>query len=234
MAVPGRRNGLLEDDENEDDQNYALFEQDGLLDPDSYTPPHLRDLSAAVQDGDVDALRLALDNLNGSIDEPVEDGDTALHLACLYGHLPCVQLLLERGACLEAKDEDGAIPLHDACAGGYVDIVQFLINRARSRECVRRMLETNDDEGDTPLHHAARGEHVDVIRILLAAGADITKTNMYGKVCTYVTFPLAFLSLNVFLILSISRPLVSYLNQTLKLNEFWKLPVVLRVVSSFL
>lgn len=60
MAVPGRRNGLMEDDENEDDQNYALFEQEGLLEPDSYTPPHLRNLSIAVQDGDVDALRLAL------------------------------------------------------------------------------------------------------------------------------------------------------------------------------
>lgn len=86
------------------------------------------------------------DNLTGSIDEPVEDGDTALHLTCLYGHLACVQvyylclflclytlitalhellilfdklqLLLERGANIEANDEDGAIPLHDACAGG--------------------------------------------------------------------------------------------------------------------
>lgn len=84
-----------------------------------------------------------------------------------------------------------------------------------------------------PLHHAARGEHVDIIRILLATGADPTKTNMYGKVCTYTTFPLAFLSLNVFLILFISRPLVSYLIRTPKLNEFWKLLVPLRVVSSF-
>lgn len=33
-----------------------------------------------------------VDNLDGSIDEPVEDGDTALHLTCLYGHLPCVQV----------------------------------------------------------------------------------------------------------------------------------------------
>lgn len=32
------------------------------------------------------------DNLTGSIDEPVEDGDTALHLACLYGHFHCVQV----------------------------------------------------------------------------------------------------------------------------------------------
>lgn len=35
-----------------------------------------------------------------------------------YGYYFPKQLLLERGASLEAKDEDGAIPLHDACAGG--------------------------------------------------------------------------------------------------------------------
>ncbi|KAL6987322.1 hypothetical protein U1Q18_013070 [Sarracenia purpurea var. burkii] len=178
MAVPGRRNGLLEEDEEDD----ALFEEDGpILELDSDTPPHLRDLAAAAELGDVAALRHALDNLSGSIDEPVEDGDTALHLTCLYGYLPCVQLLLERGASLEAKDEDGGIPLHDACAGGFTEIVEFLINSTNDPECMKRMLESVDVEGDTPLHHAARGEHVNVIRLLLAAGASPTKTNNYGK-----------------------------------------------------
>jgi ankyrin repeat protein len=37
-------------------------------------------------------LRTAIDNLNGRVDEPLEDNDSALHLACLYGHLPCVQV----------------------------------------------------------------------------------------------------------------------------------------------
>lgn len=32
------------------------------------------------------------DNYEGTIDDPVEDGDTILHLACLYGHLACVQV----------------------------------------------------------------------------------------------------------------------------------------------
>ncbi|XP_043706268.1 BRCA1-associated RING domain protein 1 [Telopea speciosissima] len=178
MAVPGRRNGM-EDDENEEE---GLFEEDGLVELDSDTLPHLQPIAEAAQLGDVDALRHALDNLSGSIDEPVEDGDSALHLACLYGHLPCVQLLLERGANMETKDEDGAIPLHDACAGGYTEIVRLLINFANNTDYAKRMLDTVDVEGDTPLHHAARGEHVDVIQLLLNSGASPTKANIYGKI----------------------------------------------------
>lgn len=171
---------MMEDDEN--DIHEDLLEEDAIIvDADSDTPPHLRDLAAAAQSGDLAALTLALDNLDGNIDEPLEDGDTALHLACLYGHLSCAQLLLERGASLEAKDEDGAIPLHDACAGGYSEIAQLLLSRATDPDCVKRMLDTVDAEGDTPLHHAARGEHSDCIRVLLAHGASTTKKNTFDK-----------------------------------------------------
>lgn len=60
MAVPRRRSGLNEDDDEEEgQQNYALLEE-GLADIDSDTPPHLRELSAAVHGGDFEALRVAL------------------------------------------------------------------------------------------------------------------------------------------------------------------------------
>ncbi|KFK38378.1 hypothetical protein AALP_AA3G106100 [Arabis alpina] len=180
MAVPRGGNGLMEEDDVEEDN--ALFEQNGVdHDSDHETPSFLDDLAAAAQTGNVDALRTAIANLNGVVDEPLEDNDTALHLACLYGHLPCVQLLLDRGANMEVKDEDEALPLHDACAGGYLEIVQLLLSRASESECVKRMLDTIDVEGDTPLHHAARGEHVDVIRFLLCSGASPTTKNSYGK-----------------------------------------------------
>ncbi|KAL4592115.1 hypothetical protein LXL04_005099 [Taraxacum kok-saghyz] len=180
MAVPGRRNGMMDGDD--EDEGILVLEEGAMPESDfEDTPPHLRDLAAAAMHGDAVALRQALDNLNGSIDEPVEDGDTALHLTCLYGHLSCVQVLLERGASVEAKDEDGGIPLHDACAGGFLEIVQLLIGKAGSQECLKRMLDSVDVEGDTPLHHAARGEHEQIVGLLLSLGASPTKANVYGK-----------------------------------------------------
>ncbi|MQL95804.1 hypothetical protein Taro_028471 [Colocasia esculenta] len=187
MAVPGRRNGM-EDDQGDE----GLFDEAAegwAVELGEDIPPHLRALAEAAEMGDVDALRVALDNLSGNIDEPLEDGDTALHLACLYGHLPCVQLLIERGASIDTKDEEGAIPLHDACAGGYIEIVQLLLNAANSQEQIKGMLDTVDTEGDTPLHHAARGEHLNVVELLLGAGASPLKTNSYGKMPAELSDP---------------------------------------------
>lgn len=62
------------------------------------------------------------------LNQPGPGGDTALNLACLYGHLSCVKLLLEYGA--EANilnEEDGSSVLHDAAAGGYFEICQLLL-----------------------------------------------------------------------------------------------------------
>ena len=55
MAVPGRRNGLMEED---DDNDEAVFGE--LIEDEVETPAHLRNLAVAAQLGDVDALRLAL------------------------------------------------------------------------------------------------------------------------------------------------------------------------------
>lgn len=59
MAV-GRRNGMIGDDEEEEG---LLFEEEfvdlGTV-SDSDTPPHLRELLAASDSGDLGALRIAL------------------------------------------------------------------------------------------------------------------------------------------------------------------------------
>lgn len=56
MAV--HRDGLIDEEDNEEEN--ALFEEDGFDVLDSDTPPHLRELALAAQVGDVDALRRVL------------------------------------------------------------------------------------------------------------------------------------------------------------------------------
>lgn len=59
------------------------------------------------------------------------DGDTALHLACLYGHQACVEALIAAGCKLDpVNSDDNTSPLHDAAAGGYLGIVQLLLDKA--------------------------------------------------------------------------------------------------------
>lgn len=45
-----------------------------------------------------------------------------LHLACLYGHLKIVSILVDNGANLRCKDKDATTPLHLVCAEGTLDV----------------------------------------------------------------------------------------------------------------
>ncbi|KAK1289382.1 hypothetical protein QJS10_CPB18g01800 [Acorus calamus] len=76
-----------EEEEEEDDDEEEEEDEEGEI-----APPHLRSLAKALRFGNLDSLRRGLDTLNINIDDPIEDGDTALHLCCLYGHLSCVQV----------------------------------------------------------------------------------------------------------------------------------------------
>ena len=55
-----------------------------------------------------------------SIDTLGPEGDTLLHLACLYDSEACARLLLDHGACATVRDEDQSTSLHDASASGCV------------------------------------------------------------------------------------------------------------------
>lgn len=88
-----------------------------------------RQLVAAARDGDVGALRSALDADPSKLtirDPPYQW--TLLHHAAARGHLAIVNLLLDRGFdvnTLESGDETTA--LHWAAAAGHVDVVRRLL-----------------------------------------------------------------------------------------------------------
>ena len=61
------------------------------------------------------------------------DGQSLVHLCCLYNRLDLLKLFVEYGKCdLLIINRDGWLPLHIAVYLGYMDIVYYLI------ECMER------------------------------------------------------------------------------------------------
>jgi ankyrin repeat protein len=120
----------------------------------------------ASEAGNLQAMVESLDSYGLDINEKGDEGDTALHIGCLYGHLAIVQECLRRGATATATDEDGSTPLHDASAGGYYEIAKLLLEHGA-------LVDAFDGDGDSPLHLAANGGHGNVAELLLLrAGAE--------------------------------------------------------------
>ncbi|KAG2492429.1 hypothetical protein HYH03_009372 [Edaphochlamys debaryana] len=154
----------------------------GVADDDDWEDPTggpLRELLDATENDDAEKIKEVLKNscfpehINGA----GPDGDTALHLSCLYGHKGCFDALLEGGADVNCVNkQDGSTALHDAAAGGYLDIVQVLLSKAKEA-----LLEKFDEDGDTALHNAARGNHLEVVQFLLDRGANPNVQNGSGN-----------------------------------------------------
>ena len=117
---------------------------------------------------------------------------TALHYAVAGGHLPCVQLLLDRRAnsevcAVEAKTPVKNAPankvlascypgrpLHVACQLGHADIAELLLQWGVDKEAL-------DAFKRTPLHAAAMGGSKKIVCMLLEADVDAKKNDTQGK-----------------------------------------------------
>uniref|UniRef100_A0A7S0YHL7 Uncharacterized protein n=1 Tax=Polytomella parva TaxID=51329 RepID=A0A7S0YHL7_9CHLO len=133
----------------------------------------------AAEQGDLEGIKNVFQeypSINISTAGP--DGDTALHLACLYGHNDVVEALIEKGADVNAINaEDGSTTVHDAAAGGYLEICKKLLARGN----VEMLMSAVDEDGDIPLHHASRGDHLEVVQYFISLNADPTKRNKEGR-----------------------------------------------------
>ncbi|KAI8896637.1 hypothetical protein BC833DRAFT_596827 [Globomyces pollinis-pini] len=89
-----------------------------------------------------------------------------LSLACQYGHLQIVDLLLLKGAQL-IPNIDGLYPLHLACREGKSDITRRLIQHGANIEAKDAFY------GWTPVFFAASEGHVECIKLLIEAGCVI-------------------------------------------------------------
>ncbi|XP_060738826.1 tankyrase, TRF1-interacting ankyrin-related ADP-ribose polymerase b isoform X3 [Tachysurus vachellii] len=139
------------------------------------------ELLEAARSGNEDKLMALLTPLN--VNCHASDGrkstsqkmlSTPLHLAAGYNRVRIVQLLLQYGADVHAKDKGGLVPLHNACSYGHYEVTELLLKHGA---CVNAM----DLWQFTPLHEAASKNRAEVCSLLLSHGADPTVLNCHGK-----------------------------------------------------
>ena len=75
-------------------------------------------------------------------------------MACVYGHMSCVRLLLSAGADVWRTDDKRQSSLHKACTLSSSDIVSLLLKSVedkRGAKAVLSFIEMEDSESNTPL-----------------------------------------------------------------------------------
>ncbi|KAL3921229.1 MAG: hypothetical protein SGARI_006733, partial [Bacillariaceae sp.] len=126
-------------------------------------------LLIACQKNNVAEVRRLLveDHVDPSHANPA--GQSALHIAAWWGHVDCMDLLLQHGANLHAKNSlTGATPLHCVLQSGKSKAV-----KERYLACIEKLLHTGadpnakDDMGRTPLEYVDENDEMrnEVLRI---------------------------------------------------------------------
>lgn len=124
----------------------------------------------------IEALRILLlqpdmevNRLNGPHQE------LALHAACSKGLIDGVELLIENGSVLDAKDSLGHTPLTNAIFSNSLPCVQLLINNEGGAD-----VSVTDAQGNTLLHLAATNDFAESIPLLIAKGVPVDQHNQRG------------------------------------------------------
>ncbi|KAJ3616490.1 hypothetical protein MTP99_019825 [Tenebrio molitor] len=92
--------------------------------------------------------------------------ETALHLAAMYRKTYAVQILIEKGASVDAVTTSKETPLHTASRLGNLETVELLIEKGASVNA----LKTNNE---TPLHLAFKHSNLKIVSLLIQKGASV-------------------------------------------------------------
>jgi ankyrin repeat protein len=126
--------------------------------------------SAEIHDsakkGDLEGVRAALARDPALAHEQTETGATPLHFACASESTDVVELLISKGAEVDAMNDSHYTPLHFAAAYDRPEIIKLLLGHGAQ-------IEARSLEAETPLHMAAYSGAVKAARLLIDRSADL-------------------------------------------------------------
>ena len=129
-------------------------------------------LHPAAGAGDIATVKQALDD--GMDVEATRAGSTPMMVAAYNNRSAVIQLLIDRGADVNAKNGLDCSSLRFAAENGSIDAVKLLIANGAD-------LNSRDNHGETPLMWAARMGQSENTKYLIESGADVNaKDDDYG------------------------------------------------------
>ena len=136
-----------------------------------------------AKDGNVRALASILDANPNLINEPDSSWLELppIHYAVEGGSLPCIQLLLDRGADINSRSNNGSTPIFSATTP---EVAEFLVQQGAQLNIV-------NDRSRGLLDWAVHRHHVDLVRYLIAQGLDVNHRPTPTCFCTMTQWAIA-------------------------------------------
>ncbi|XP_058630938.1 death-associated protein kinase 1 isoform X2 [Onychostoma macrolepis] len=144
--------------------NMSVARSDDTLDEeDSFV---MKAIIHAINDDNVPGLKHLLGSLTSyDINQPNKHGTPPLLIAAGCGNVQIIDVLMKKGAEIQAFDKTGANAIYYAARHGHVGTLRFL----HEKKCP---LDIQDKSGETALHVAARYGNVDVVQYLCSIHAN--------------------------------------------------------------
>ena len=105
------------------------------------------------------------------LNQPGENGDTALMKATKEGSIEIVRDLIAEGAEIDLRNNDGNNALWFACFGNHVELINFLIDAGIN-------IDNQNDNGATALMYVASAGKTELVKLLLQKGANTQLKNL--------------------------------------------------------
>lgn len=132
------------------------------------------DIFTQVREGNAFQVRMWLDNTENDLNQGDDHRFSLLHWASREGRTNIVDMLIQRGARINATNMGDDTALHLAASHGHRDIVVMLIHNKANINAI-------NEHGNTPLHYACFWGHDYVAEDLVNNGALVGMANKFDE-----------------------------------------------------